>query len=53
VSLTFCWLGVAGMKLKAGGQVLALDPFFTRPSLVEMLRPVSSTPSLVEKKLHE
>jgi L-ascorbate metabolism protein UlaG (beta-lactamase superfamily) len=53
VSLSFRWLGAAGVMLKAGGQVLALDPFFTRPSLVQMLRPVSPDPSLVAKKLPE
>jgi len=53
VSLTFCWLGVAGVKLKAGGQVLALDPFFTRPSLVKMLHPIDPDPSLAAEKLPE
>jgi L-ascorbate metabolism protein UlaG (beta-lactamase superfamily) len=31
-ALTFRWLGVAGIELTAGSQVLAVDPFFTRPS---------------------
>lgn len=53
MSLTFRWLGVAGVELKAGGQVLALDPFFTRPSLVEMLHPVSPDLSLLTEKLPE
>jgi L-ascorbate metabolism protein UlaG (beta-lactamase superfamily) len=53
VSLTFRWLGVAGVELEAGGQVLALDPFFTRPSVVEMLRPVRPDPSLAAEKLPE
>jgi L-ascorbate metabolism protein UlaG (beta-lactamase superfamily) len=53
VSLTFRWLGVAGVELKAGGQVLALDPFLTRPSLIKLLRPVSPDPSLVAENLPE
>jgi L-ascorbate metabolism protein UlaG (beta-lactamase superfamily) len=53
VSLTFRWLGVAGIELKADGQVLALDPFFTRPALIEMLRPVSPDTSLAAKNLSE
>jgi L-ascorbate metabolism protein UlaG (beta-lactamase superfamily) len=51
MNLTFRWLGVAGLELKAGGQVLAIDPFFTRPSLFSMLRPVSPDDSLVTEKL--
>jgi len=53
VSLTFCWLGTAGVRLKAGGQVLALDPFFTRPSLVKMLHTINPDPSLASEKLPE
>jgi L-ascorbate metabolism protein UlaG (beta-lactamase superfamily) len=53
MSLTFRWLGVAGLELKAGGQVLAIDPFFTRPSLLSMLRPISPDYSLVKEKLPE
>ncbi len=53
MSLTFRWLGAAGVKLKAGGQVLALDPFFTRPSLVKMLHPIDPDPSLAAEKLPE
>lgn len=53
MSLTFRWLGVAGLELRAGEQVLALDPFFTRPSLFEMLRPVLPNPSLAAEKLPE
>jgi len=51
VSLTFRWLGVAGVELKAGGQVLAIDPFFTRPSITRMLQPISPDPSLAAEKL--
>ena len=51
MSLTFRWLGVAGVELNAGGQVLTLDPFFTRPSLVDMLRPLNPNPSLAAEKL--
>jgi len=53
MSLTFRWLGVAGLEFKADEQVLALDPFFTRPSLVQMLRPVRADPSLTAEKLPE
>jgi L-ascorbate metabolism protein UlaG (beta-lactamase superfamily) len=54
MNLTFRWLGVAGVELKAGNQVLAIDPFFTRPSLVDMLlRPVSPVLSLSAEKLPE
>ncbi len=31
MTLTFRWLGTAGVVLNADGQVLVLDPFFTRP----------------------
>ncbi len=51
MSLTFRWLGVAGIELQAGGQVLAIDPFFTRPTLLQMLRPVRPHTSLVQEKL--
>ena len=30
-SISFRWLGVGGVELSAGGQVLVVDPFFTRP----------------------
>lgn len=53
MSLTFRWLGVAGVQLKAGGQVLALDPFFTRPSLLSLLRPLISNSALVVEMLPE
>lgn len=29
--LEFRWLGVAGIELQIDGQILAIDPFFTRP----------------------
>ena len=51
MSLTFRWLGVAGVEFKAGDQVLAIDPFFTRPSLVQMLRPIHPNLSLAAEKL--
>ncbi len=51
MSLTFCWLGVAGIELKAGNQVLAIDPFFTRPSLLQMLRPIRPDAALAAEKL--
>jgi L-ascorbate metabolism protein UlaG (beta-lactamase superfamily) len=53
MSLTFRWLGVAGTALNAGGQVLALDPFFTRPSIIQMLQTLSADPSLAAEKLPE
>jgi L-ascorbate metabolism protein UlaG (beta-lactamase superfamily) len=30
-AVSFRWLGVAGLELEARGQVLMVDPFFTRP----------------------
>jgi L-ascorbate metabolism protein UlaG (beta-lactamase superfamily) len=30
-AIAFRWLGVAGIELKMDGQILAIDPFFTRP----------------------
>jgi L-ascorbate metabolism protein UlaG (beta-lactamase superfamily) len=53
MSLTFRWLGVAGLELKAAGQILAIDPFFTRPSLISMLQPVKPDFSLVAERLPE
>ena len=53
MSLCFRWLGGAGVELKANGQVLALDPFFTRPAIFELLRPVKPDPSLVVENLPE
>jgi hypothetical protein len=51
VSLTFRWLGVAGVELNANGQLLAIDPFFTRPSLLGLIKPVVPDSSLVAEKL--
>ncbi len=51
MSLTFRWLGTAGIALKAGSQVLAIDPFFTRPSVLQMLRPVWPDAALALEKL--
>jgi L-ascorbate metabolism protein UlaG (beta-lactamase superfamily) len=51
VSLSFRWLGAAGVELKAGGQVLALDPFFTRPSLPKLFHPINPDASLAASKL--
>lgn len=31
------WLGTAGLEFKIGDTILAIDPFFTRPSLREVL----------------
>ncbi len=35
--LTFRWLGVAGIELNTGEQILAIDPFLTRPPLRRLL----------------
>jgi len=51
VSLVFRWLGVAGVELKSGGQVIAIDPFFTRPSLASLIKPVTPNAWLVAEKL--
>jgi L-ascorbate metabolism protein UlaG (beta-lactamase superfamily) len=51
VSLAFRWLGVAGIELRADSQMLALDPFFTRPSLLQLLHPLQSDASLAAEKL--
>jgi hypothetical protein len=51
VSLAFRWLGVAGVELTAGNQVLALDPFFTRPGLVQLLRPLQPDRLLAAARL--
>jgi L-ascorbate metabolism protein UlaG (beta-lactamase superfamily) len=34
--MQFRWLGNAGFALMAGGQTLAIDPFFTRPPFLRM-----------------
>jgi L-ascorbate metabolism protein UlaG (beta-lactamase superfamily) len=51
VSWAFRWLGVAGVELKAGDQRLAIDPFFTRPSLAGLFRPVMPNETLAKRKL--
>ena len=51
MSLTFRWLGVAGVELNSGGQRLAVDPFITRPSLMGLIRPVFPDAELVAEKL--
>ncbi len=35
--MNFRWLGVGGFELTAGGRVLLVDPFFTRPSVPQLL----------------
>ncbi len=44
--LSYRWLGAQGVELSCGGQVLAIDPFFTRPPaqvvLFGRMRPNSS-----------
>ncbi len=51
MSLSFTWLGVAGVILKSDRQVLAIDPFFTRPTVLRMLRPLSINRGRVADKL--
>ena len=51
MSLSFRWLGVAGVELQAGNQVLVIDPFFTRPSLIGLFRPIPTNADLATKKL--
>ena len=53
MSLTFRWLGTAGVTIRAGAQVLAIDPFFTRPTIPSLLRPLISDEKLVAEKLPE
>jgi hypothetical protein len=51
VSLTFRWLGVAGVELNADGQPLVLDPFVSRPSITQMLRPLVANKELAATTL--
>jgi L-ascorbate metabolism protein UlaG (beta-lactamase superfamily) len=51
VTLTFRWLGAAGLVISAGGKVLAIDPFFTRPSLFKLLRPIKPDPAFARRYL--
>ncbi|OGN91347.1 MAG: hypothetical protein A2Y88_13535 [Chloroflexi bacterium RBG_13_48_10] len=51
MSLAFRWLGVAGVELRVDGQRLAIDPFFTRPSLMGLINPVKPDTQLVAEKL--
>jgi L-ascorbate metabolism protein UlaG (beta-lactamase superfamily) len=53
VSLTFRWLGTAGVVLNFEDQGLAIDPFFTRPSILQMLQPLVPKPNLIEGRLPE
>jgi L-ascorbate metabolism protein UlaG (beta-lactamase superfamily) len=53
VSLTFRWLGTAGVALNSDGQVLVLDPFFTRPSVFQMLHPLVPDAGVVAGRLPE
>ncbi len=46
------WQGTASLEFSAGNQILALDPFFTRPSLGEtLLRPLRTDIELVAAML--
>jgi L-ascorbate metabolism protein UlaG (beta-lactamase superfamily) len=38
--MEFRWLGVAGIELQADGQILAIDPYFSRMPLRRMLGPL-------------
>lgn len=51
MSLVIRWLGVAGIELTAGDQVLAFDPFFSRPTLLQMLCPIRSDPTPIANHL--
>jgi L-ascorbate metabolism protein UlaG (beta-lactamase superfamily) len=51
MSPSFRWLGVAGIELRAGEQVLAIDPFLTRPSLTGVIKPVLPNTKLVKEKI--
>jgi L-ascorbate metabolism protein UlaG (beta-lactamase superfamily) len=51
MSLNFRWLGAAGIELKVGEQLLTIDPFFTRPSLVGLMRPVEPNAALIAAKI--
>jgi L-ascorbate metabolism protein UlaG (beta-lactamase superfamily) len=45
------WLGTAGIAIEAEEQLLAVDPFFSRPRLWQMLRRLQPDPRLVERYL--
>ncbi len=51
MSLVFRWLGVAGIELKAGEQVLVIDPFFTRPGARGFFKPVVPNARLAIEKV--
>ncbi len=47
--LFFRWLGVQGVELRCAGQVLAIDPFFTRPPAWDFFRRVLPDSRLAER----
>ncbi len=49
--LSFRWLGVQGVELSCAGQVLAVDPFFTRPPAWDFFRRVRPNARLAEPLL--
>jgi L-ascorbate metabolism protein UlaG (beta-lactamase superfamily) len=50
----FRWLGGAGVELEANGQILAIDPFFTRPPMQALwLSRVSPNRKLVEQYIRK
>jgi L-ascorbate metabolism protein UlaG (beta-lactamase superfamily) len=51
-TVTFRWLGVAGIELNIDGQILTIDPLFTRPPLHRLfVGRVESDTGLVHEKL--
>lgn len=50
-SLRFRWLGVAGVELACAGRRLLLDPFLTRFSYADLLRPLRSDGALLARHL--
>ncbi len=51
-TLTFRWLGVQGVEISCAGQVLAIDPFFTRPPVWDFLRRTRPDRRLVQRLFH-
>ncbi len=47
--LSFRWLGVQGVEFRCAGHVLAIDPFFTRPSAWDFFRRVLPDSRLAER----
>ena len=45
------WLGTAGFVLKTPSRTVVLDPFVTRPGLLEMLGPLVPNEALIEREI--